>query len=159
VVTIANLVVLAGIPGCGKSTFADTFFRYRGYSVVSSDEIRRRHEGSVKDAFEKGYSPWPEFYQRIDDQLRMGVDTVADATFLTTKHRTLIREAAEKYDADIHFVLFKNVVDALERNKHRPEDAQLDEETLEGMVGLYWDTLARLPQECYTTVTTLEQFK
>ena len=154
-----NLVLLAGIPGCGKSTYADTFFRYKGYAVVSSDDIRRRHAGSVKDAFEVGYSPWPEVYQRIDDQLRLGVDTVADATFLTIKHRTRAWEVAEKYDADIHLVLFKNVADALERNKDRPGDARLDEDVLEGMMGLYWDTLARLPQEWYTTVTTVEQFK
>ena len=154
-----NLVILAGIPGCGKSTYADSFFRWKGYSIVSSDEIRRRHAGSVKDAFEVGYTPWDEFYERIDNQLRMGVDTVADATFLTVKHRTRAREVAEKWDADTHFVMFKNVIDALERNKTRPDDARLSEEVLEGMMGLYWDTLARLPQEWYTTLTTIEQFR
>lgn len=154
-----NLILLAGIPGCGKSTYAETFFRWKGYSVVSSDEIRQRNVGGVKVAFEQGYTPWLEFYTRIEDQLRLGVDTVADATFLTVRHRDRAREIAQRHKADLHIVLFKNLIDALERNKHRSEDARLDEDTLEGMVKLYWDTLARLPQEWYTTQTTVEQFK
>ncbi len=154
-----NLIILCGIPGVGKSTYAETFFRYKGYSVVSSDEIRRRNAGSVQEAFDKGYKPWDEFYERIEDQLRLGVDTVADATFLTVKHRDRARDIAQRWMADLHIVLFKNIWDAWERNKTRPEEDRLEYEVIDGMVTLYWDTLARLPQECYNTVTTVEQFK
>ena len=44
-----NLVILAGVPGSGKSTWARAFFDLK-YRIVSTDEIRRRQFGTLKAA-------------------------------------------------------------------------------------------------------------
>lgn len=38
---MVNMIVLVGIPGCGKSTFADILCRNGNVIRLSSDEIRK----------------------------------------------------------------------------------------------------------------------
>lgn len=152
-----NLVLLAGIPGSGKSTFAKTFFDLK-YAIISSDEIRQRLAGSLREAHQQKLKPWDVFYSEIEERLVHGVDVIADATFLTTSHRDRGREVAERTKSAVHLVLFKNWLDADRRNNERDEDRRVPAKVMHDMMNLLWDTLARLPQEQYTTVTKIEAF-
>lgn len=152
-----NLVLLAGVPGTGKSTWARTFFDLK-YAIVSSDEIRKRLAGSLREAHDKTIKPWDVFYQRIEECLTHGVDVVADATFLTRRHREQAREIAEKTHARLQLVMFKNWLTADSRNRARDEDTRVPDEAMAGMMNLYWDTLAEIAQEHYETVTMIEAF-
>lgn len=153
-----SLIVLVGLPGSGKSTFAKTFFDLK-YSVVSSDKIRKDLAGSLREAHEQQMKPWDVFYKDIGDRLRMDVDVVADATFLTRKHRDRAREVADKHKAIRHLVLFKNWMTANLRNNVRDQATHVPRAVMDDMLNLYYQTLAEIVQEDYATITKIEAFQ
>ena len=153
-----NLVILVGLPGCGKSTWAKSLFDLK-YKIVSSDEIRNRLAGSLREAHDKKVSPWGVFYQEITDALLHDIDVVADATFLTTKHRDRIREVAAETGAKTHLVVFKNIWSARARNAARDEETRVPSEVMDGMEILYRDTLVRIVQEEYDSVMTIDSYQ
>lgn len=92
-----TLVVLGGIPGCGKSTFAEEL-NQMGYQVFSSDEIRfelAKKEEHNKDKFEFEIDNLEDYtkeafellYKRMEDVLLKGKKIVFDATNTTIKSR------------------------------------------------------------------------
>ena len=156
---MTNLVILAGLPGSGKSTWAEEMFGYK-YKIVSSDKIRIRGVGSLRDAHDtKPFNPWPVFYQEITDALRCSVDVVADATFLTTKHRNRIREVAASIPGvKTTLVLFENLFEAMCRNDARPDETRVPAEVMSGMNDLYRETLVCLVQERYDRVMRISSY-
>jgi predicted kinase len=157
---VPNLIILAGLPGSGKSTWAEEMFGLK-YRVVSSDKIRIQGVGSLRDAHDanKPFNPWPKFYQEITDALRMGVDVVADATFLTPKHRDQIREvAASVSGVKTTLVLFMNLFEAITRNAARDEETKVPVEVMDGMKDLYYTTLAQVIQERYDRVMRISSY-
>lgn len=152
-----DLILLAGLPGAGKSTFAKTLLDLK-YSTVSSDAIRQRLAGSLPKAHAQDIRPWDVFYTEIEDRLRCSIDTLADATFLTRKHRERALAVAAKTGAQTHLILFKNPAEAFERNAARDGDAHVPTHAMAGLTGLYYDTLAQIIQESYASVTKIESF-
>lgn len=152
-----NLIVLAGLPGAGKSTWAKTFFDLK-YSIVSSDEIRKGLAGSLREAHEKAISPWDVFYKQIADRLTHSVDVIADATFLTRKHRDRAREVADKTGAALHLVMFDNWTEAFERNADREEATRVPANVMNDMLNLFWETLYLNDDEEYVTTTHIGAF-
>lgn len=165
---MANLIILAGVPGCGKSTWAKQFFDLK-YVVISSDAIRVRLLGSQSS--EVAHSPekkaennakvFNEFHQVIERNLTNNVDTIADATNLNRFARQKLIDIAERVKSvDIQLVLFKNVLEATARNAERPDETRVPEEAMRYMVQKYYDTLAELPQERphYASVTKVESY-
>src|SRR3954467_9044685 len=152
---MTNLIVLAGVPGSGKSTWAKTMLDLK-YSIVSSDAIRKKLAGSLKQAHQDGIKPWDAFYDDIEQKLDHNVDVVADATFLTKPHRIRALEVGWKHNAKVHLVLFKNVMEATIRNANREEDHRVPDHAMSGMMSLYYDTLAALPQEPWDSITKIE---
>lgn len=152
-----DLIILAGLPGAGKSTFAKTFFEYK-YAIISSDDIRKRLAGSLREAHEQQLKPWDVFYQEIASRLRHRVDVVADATFLTPRHRRRALGVAEAHGADTHLILFQNHDVAMDRNADRAEADRVPDTVMDGMLDLYHVTLAEIAQESYTTVTKIKAF-
>lgn len=152
-----NLIILAGVPGCGKSTWARRFFDMK-YAVVSSDKIRKGLAGTLKEAHGQRIKPWDVFYRKIDEHLKHGVDVIADATFLTKRHRKRVAQIAWDNNSKCHLVLFKNVMEATIRNAQRDDDARVPESVMQDMVRLYWDSLYEIPNEGYDTITKVESF-
>lgn len=152
-----NLIILAGVPGVGKSTWARTFFDLK-YAIVSSDAIRIELAGTLREAHETAVKPWDVFYQSIATHLRQDVDVIADATFLTPHHRQRAAGVGATHHADVHLVLFKNWLEASVRNNARDPDQRVPLEAINDMMKLYWTSLAEIPQEHYATVTRIEAF-
>lgn len=153
---MSNLVLLAGIPGSGKSTMAENFFS--DYAYVSSDEIRKEMVGSIKTAINNEVSPWDVFYGRIAESLLEGNNTVADATFLKPEHRARARTLAKSLHANIHIIVFKNIVDAVGRNLQRPQDTQVPGETMIAFQRMLYDLLEVLDREEYNTTTIINRY-
>lgn len=156
-----NLILLAGLPGSGKTTYAKTFFEWH-YSLVSSDAIRKRRAGSLIAAHAQKLNVWDEFYEQIHERMRMDIDTVADATFLTRKHRdrALAVAASVDHPVEVHLVLFTNFPTAVARNAARDEEHRVPPEAMAGMHDLLWDTVNDIEdgREVYTSVTMIRAF-
>lgn len=151
-----RLYILAGVPGCGKSSWAQRFFH--SYQVVSSDAIREQICPGPYD-HSRNAEVFGEFHRRIDEFLPSW-DVVADATSLTPESRTKLRLLAKKHGAECHLVFFNNLGQALERNATRDRDPNVYDwvphEAMEFMVKRFHQTKAAIIDEEYTSITSIE---
>ena len=114
-----GLVVLVGISGSGKSTFARTHFKPT--EVVSSDFCR----GLVSDD-ENDQSATPDAFDVlhyiVGTRLRRGLLTVVDATNVQQQARASLIKLAKSHDVLVDAIVI-DVPDtvAIERNKQRPD--------------------------------------
>lgn len=91
------LVLLAGYPATGKSTFCKRLLeRHPGIPVVAPDDIKEQvwDEFGYDDAEEKAaleLRVWKIYYARIEELMRMGVTIVSDYPFSEKQRPTLVR--------------------------------------------------------------------
>lgn len=117
-----ELTILAGMPGCGKSHWAQgerTWALELGNDlpVVSSDEVReylgagRDHHEDVKHTF----------MREVGEMIVAGLPVIADATNLNPVWREELRGLAGR--GGVRLVLFVNERQALEENSARGGEA------------------------------------
>jgi polynucleotide kinase-phosphatase len=114
-----GLVVLVGVSGSGKSTFARTHFKPT--EVVSSDFCR----GLVADD-ENDQSATPDAFDVlhyiVGTRLRRGLLTVVDATNVQQPARASLIKLAKSHDVLVDAIVIDVPEDvAQERNKQRPD--------------------------------------
>lgn len=93
---IPNLVLLVGLPGSGKSTYASDL-KEKGYRVHSSDELRIELYSDVND-ISKNVELFQELHKRIGKDLSSGLDCVLDSTNLSYKRRVNLLNKLNKID-------------------------------------------------------------
>lgn len=137
---MAKLIILCGIPGCGKSTWAEIYLSGNfHYASHSSDAIRKELTGDEnnQDVNEKVFQT---FHARITESLAHGFDTVADSTALDFRARLNLMDAAKGHG--IHLVLFRNNEEAIRRNRDR--DRVVPDHVMNRMLDKYEKTLHNL---------------
>jgi predicted kinase len=122
-VTQAKVIVLVGVPGSGKSTWAAA----QGWTVLSSDEMRLVLSDDETNQGIHG-KVFGAMRHLLKSRLEIGASpTVIDATNLRRKDRKQWVKVAQKYGAAVEAVYFEVPLEvALERNRMRtrvvPED-------------------------------------
>lgn len=101
-----TLYILIGVPGSGKSTYAEELYQKseRGIALVSSDQIRKSLYGneSCQDNPKKVFSI---AHQATIDQLTRGYDVIFDATNIYAKDRMdLIRKVCFEVKKEVRFI-------------------------------------------------------
>lgn len=95
-----DLVVMCGLSGSGKSSYAKRLSDTYGHVVVSSDEIRAEIcPGGINDQSMNG-KVFQIFYDRVKENLKASKNVVADATFITIKERRKLLEAIKGIDCN-----------------------------------------------------------
>lgn len=98
-----TLLVLCGVPGCGKSTFASRFFR--DSAIVSSDQCRvivsdsETNMAASSEAFRL-------FRHTLERRLSLGRFTVADSTALTKRARRDLLNIGRKHGFSVNLLVF-----------------------------------------------------
>lgn len=149
-----RLFILAGIPGCGKSTWARTYFS--PWSIVSSDEIRETKWPGEPYQRERNEEVFAELFRCIADMLEEGKDAVADTTGLMQAFRWEASDIADYHGAEKHLVFFNNSHQALHRNDQRTGTARVPREAQEVMVARYKEARSAILDESYTSTTIIE---
>ncbi|MGD8403113.1 MAG: ATP-binding protein [Anaerolineales bacterium] len=90
-----SLVIFSGLPGTGKSTFANRLARERRWPLLRIDDVA----GNVP--LEADYRFWDEkillLLTIVEEQLKLGISTIADSVFMGAD-RVHAQELASKYD-------------------------------------------------------------
>lgn len=114
-------LVLIGLPGSGKSTYAETFRQY-GYKIISSDSIRRQL-GYLTD-MSRNAEVFDLFYSELREQSKRH-SVIVDATNLLVEYRSrVIRELQSNYIKAVYFDI--SLSDILERNRKRQDKVPVD---------------------------------
>ncbi len=111
-----RLVLLVGLPGSGKSTWA----KQQGTALISTDEIRYLlSDDATNQLIHSAVFATVRFLLRQRLQLRRPV-TYVDATNCTRHERRAYIRLAELYDADAEAIWFDTPVEVCkERNRNR----------------------------------------
>lgn len=148
----SQLWIPVGIPGCGKSHWADA----TGYPIVSTDAIRAIVAKDVNDQ-----SRNEEVFAYFHDQIRLYLlnarQVVADATNLRDFARERLRNIATATNAETHLVIFANPLEALMRNRRR--ERVVPEDVMYRMLDQYERAMFDIAQEKYTTVTKVRSYR
>jgi predicted kinase len=144
-----KLIILVGLPGCGKSTWANLWYPE---AQVSTDAIRKslsgnQHDQTLNDeVFDIFHLTLGMFLRNREDGI-----AVADSTALDFDARRQLRNVAEKNDAEKHLVIFTNLSQAVTRNAARIQP--VPGSVMVRMIAKYEKALADIPLEDYHSVT------
>ena len=133
---MAKLIVLSGVPGSGKSYFADAFRKEVGghVYVVSSDALRYEVTGNQQN-MEEDKLVWKLFYgmAHVYAMDKSGI-CILDATNSVCKYRVGITQPFKKMYEEIHLVAFdidRDVVRSQNLNRLFPVRPEALEELFE----------------------------
>ncbi len=126
--------MLVGLPGCGKSTYADKLSQ-DDYKVFSSDAIRIELLGNVQDN-SKNALIFDTLHKRLTDALSDGQNCIYDATNVYKPGRIRFLESIKNIKCKKKCVVFDvDVATCKERNKSR--DRQVPDEVYDKMLSYY----------------------
>lgn len=119
---MATLYIMIGIPGSGKSTYANKFAKEINCSVHSSDNIRKELLGTQKD-LSNDKEVWRVLKERMRTDLLNGKDCIVDATNISRKKRRTYLDFIKDVDCTKVAILMKTSFDeSVERNNKRPSE-------------------------------------
>ena len=121
---MANLIILSGIPGAGKSTFVNTHKWNESVVVLSTDQIRKRLTGDAS-CLDRDNEVWKFIYDTLA-RPHVNATYIVDATNIVAKRRKSYLEYKHNFDSIRLYCLLVDLEVALERNerraRHVPED-------------------------------------
>lgn len=126
------LIVLVGIPGSGKSTYAKQLLEKNSeWKYVSRDEIRYEYVTDQEHYFDHEYDVYKEFCNRIDMHLLNGETVIADATHINKGSRDkLLRTLTAPIDSKFAVVIKTPFEVCVERNKKREGITRVPDEAM-----------------------------
>lgn len=122
-----TVIMMMGLPGSGKSTFAEKWVNEKtGQRVrVNMDDLRIMTFGGIDhmyDGFQTKIEPYINnlCYTAIDQALSRGFEVIVDNLNIGKKHLTKLQKLANKYGHDLKVVYIHVPLEvAIERNRNR----------------------------------------
>lgn len=91
------MIMMCGLPGCGKTSVAKKISEKYGYVVYSSDEIRKKLYGDTNDQ-NHNTEVFEELHKCIIQDLKAGKNVIYDATNISSKRRRHFLSMLNKID-------------------------------------------------------------
>ena len=125
-----NFILLIGLPGCGKSTFAKNCIKeHPEWIYTSSDEIR------FNENINENAEVFALMLQRTKDALNKHKTVIYDATNLNRKkRRNLISDIKKLTDKITYYVFIEPYETCLKRNSQRTGRALVPDEIMKRML-------------------------
>lgn len=147
------LLVLSGIPACGKSTFAAA--RFSPTEIVSSDACRAAicddplNQSANHDAFDL-------MHAIISRRMKFGRFCVADATHLTGKSREQLISLCGRYGYAAYLIVFDVPPSECKRRDSRRADHSVGPEVIDRHSERFTCDVDRLRDEGFAEVWVLD---
>jgi len=160
-----KLFIPVGIPGCGKSTFAETFLSHA--ICVSTDAIRKEmfgsllaaHDVSKQEQRQRNDLVFKLYHEKIRTNLQAGKDVIADATNLDTRARQqlsdIVDETTCEQPIEVHVLLFTNIQEAFRRNEERDSDQVVPPEVMARFAVKFDKVVQQIDEAAYDSVTVI----
>lgn len=115
-----KLIMMIGLPGSGKSSFADEYIKNHKNTVKhSSDELRKELYGDISDQ-SHNIEVFTELHRRIKTDLRNGKNVIYDATNVTKKSRISFLQSLNNIECSKEAVLLMTSIEkCIENNNNR----------------------------------------
>lgn len=131
-----TLYVLSGLPGSGKTTWAEDFKKTHKEPtfIIASDDIRVEL-GGYPQYFKEEAKVWELFYSRMNEPLIYNdVNVVMDSTCLEDRFRKMVLEKAKNFDRKV--LVFFNISPSIckARNENRESDRRVKESAMDMMI-------------------------
>lgn len=134
-----TLYLTCGIPGSGKSTWCQTYFKDKENAWCSRDEVRFSMLQEDDEYFAHETEVFAAWIVQIKKALRSDVDIICvDATHLSEKARNAVLDRLPLKNVDIIPVSFEVPLDTcLQRNNQRVGRARVPEQVIKNMYNSY----------------------
>lgn len=119
---MANLFIMMGAPGAGKSTFIKKLKSFKkDFGVpISRDKIRFSMVKEDEPYFSKEKEVYKEFIRLINEHLSKNCDVIADATHLNAASRNKLINCVTVPNVKIHVIWIKTTLETcLKQNELR----------------------------------------
>lgn len=113
-----NLIIIAGVNGAGKTTFAKPFVEERGFEFLNADEIAKGLEDkNVPNAM---IAAGRIFFKRLNDYLANDKSFVVETTLSGTYINKVAKRAKVKgYTVSMIYIFIDNIAMSIQRVENR----------------------------------------
>ncbi len=131
---IPKMLMLIGLPGCGKSTYAKELEK-DGYNIHSSDVIRFKSNSPDINSPADNQRVFQTLHKQIKEDLKNGINCVYDATNMGRKQRKAFLDELKNISCEKTAVLFVTPVEVCkERNAGREGMAKVPDYVYDNML-------------------------
>ena len=116
---MADLFLMCGVPGAGKSTFLKNRIKKDSSVIISRDAIRFAIVKPEEDYFSHEDEVVEIFWKQINEALAAGKDVFVDQTSLTPKSRKWLLDHVKGYNHANVIWICENLETCLNRNEMR----------------------------------------
>lgn len=116
---MADLYLMCGVPGAGKSTFLKNYIKSKDSVVVSRDKIRFAIVEPDEPYFSHETEVLHTFWEEINKALAENKNVFVDQTSLTPKSRKFLLENVKGYNLANLIWIDESLETCLERNEKR----------------------------------------
>lgn len=116
---MANLYLMCGIPGCGKSTFLKNIIKTNNSVIISRDAIRFSIVKPDEEYFSHEDEVLEIFWNQINEALAANNTVYVDQTSLTPKARKWLLQHVTGYEHANLIWIDEDLETCLERNEKR----------------------------------------
>lgn len=135
-----ELIILAGLPGSGKSTYVKEHYKGENIFIIDSDETRRQMFGSylifpknMYEIYDEMIKEGNEIYDKHDDLI-----LIMDSTFLDNYRRNHYLDNLKKFDKYTIIMFHTNDINFnLKNNKNRIKEKWVPEDVIFNMIKQY----------------------
>ena len=116
---MANLYLMCGVPGCGKSTFLKNKIKNNNSVIISRDAIRFSIVKPEEDYFSHEDEVLEIFWNQINEALAANKTVYVDQTSLTPRARIWLLQHITGYEHANLIWIDEDLETCLERNEKR----------------------------------------
>lgn len=113
------IILIAGLPGSGKSYFAKKLSDQLGIQYLSSDKVRKEGMGSQYNTEDK-LGVYEQMARMAENVLKDGHDLILDATFYLKSVRRLFYKLADKQHVPCLFIYIFAEEDLIKERVSKP---------------------------------------